>query len=89
MRPLLSGVTISTSLTNCLKMSWCLLFHLFSLLRSSFNSSFHTLGVQCQAVLKYVFTHNESLFGGSLQLLPEGGWDEHSSFCVRPDFNIA
>ena len=43
MRPLLSGVTISTSLTNCLKISWCLLFHLLSLLRSSFNSSFHTL----------------------------------------------
>ena len=34
MRPLLSGVTTSTSLTNCLKMSWCLLFHLFSLLRA-------------------------------------------------------
>ena len=41
------------------------------------------------AVLKYVFTHNKSLFGSSLQLLPESSGDEHSSFGVRPDFNIA
>ena len=66
-RPLLSGVTTSTSLTNCLKMSWCLLFHLFSLLLKLVQLLVpHALGVQGQTVREIRLTHNKPLFGSCL-----------------------
>lgn len=43
----------------------------------------YTFRVEHQAILIHVLTQHESFFRSGLQLFPEGGRDENSSFCIR------
>ena len=49
----------------------------------------HALRVEHQAVLEYVFAQHEALLGRGLQLLPEGGGDEHPSLGVGFGLDVA
>lgn len=48
----------------------------------------YTFRVEHQAILIHVLTQHESFFRSGLQLFPEGGRDENSSFCIRLSLDI-
>src|SRR3712207_4857318 len=48
----------------------------------------YAFGVECQAVLKHVFSHNKPLFGSSVNLFPERSGYEYSALGVCLRLNI-